>query len=168
MRIWQIVIVGAGAGLAALQPFRPVVVTGQSMMPTLRDHQVLIGRKDIGELRRGDVVVVDTPEGTVIKRVAFLPGDRIPQYFSQDEWVMPVSFAQGKTMREGQAVRRDYVVPSGQVFVLGDNVYHSIDSRHYGAVSISSIRLRVEGVPDLVPTVPGTRFARTTGIHLGA
>lgn len=151
----------------AWQPVRPVVINGVSMSPTLHNGQVVMGRNDFSELKRGDVVVADTPDGVVVKRVAFLPGDRIPEFFQQDEWVMPVSFQQGRTFRNGHAVRRVKVVPAGTVFLLGDNVNHSIDSRNYGPVSIESVRLKVEGLTDNRTFVPGSRYAKTQSVGFG-
>ena len=52
----------AGAGALALYlacPFRPVVIHGRSMVPTLRDGQLCLMRRvgSAGPLRRGDVIL---------------------------------------------------------------------------------------------------------------
>ncbi|MQY04565.1 S26 family signal peptidase [Actinomadura macrotermitis] len=118
---------GAGAAAAAgvlMARGRLVVVTisGTSMMPTLRDgDRVLARRRSLGRLRRGDVVVLEPPaDGPYlpgpggpswnVKRVAALPGDRLPP---------------------GVPGPADGTVPPGALAVLGDNP-DSVDSRQRG------------------------------------
>ena len=61
--------------------FTPIVVDGDSMMPTLKDGDRMIVNKigyKIGEPDRFDIVVFHAPEGKdYIKRVIGLPGEYI-------------------------------------------------------------------------------------------
>ncbi|MFF3326396.1 S26 family signal peptidase [Streptomyces sp. NPDC002889] len=104
-------------------------VTGSSMLPTYREGDRLLAVKVPARLvRRGSAVAIrmraapdlDTADGfppgilvptCLIKRVAALPGDRVP----------------GPSSAPG-------VVPARHVFVLGDNPEASYDSRHTGPV----------------------------------
>ena len=116
-------------------------VDGQSMSPTLEDHDRLIVNKfvyEIGEPRPGDIVMLYyplNPEKMFVKRVIAkesdavriidgkvyvndlpLHDDYVPEEFrSHDDW--------GPT-----------VVPQGYYFVMGDHRNNSSDSRNWGPV----------------------------------
>jgi signal peptidase I len=110
-----------------------VTVYGTSMMPTFQDgDRVLVRRRPLRRVKRGDVVVLEPPldgpylpgpagpDGRVwnVKRVAALPGDELPS---------------GVPGASGLAGERG-TVPLGALAVLGDNP-DSIDSRHRGLFS---------------------------------
>ena len=58
----------------------PIRVDGDSMNPTLKDGDIML-LNEIGYrlhgVERFDIVVIDTPNDVIIKRVIGLPGDRI-------------------------------------------------------------------------------------------
>jgi signal peptidase I len=127
----------------------PFSVSGSSMEPTAGPGQsVLVDRLTWHwhGLSRGDVVVVRSPQDgeRLLKRVVGLAGDEV----RIDDSVLVVN---------GSAVTEPYVdrsridgtyfgpaqVPSGHVFVLGDNRFGSIDSRVFGAVAESAVQGRL-------------------------
>jgi signal peptidase I len=125
-----------GGSLA--QPYRVVVVNGQSMSPTYSDDSTHIVKRTNGNLYRGEVVVVDTAFGTLIKRVAFLPGDRITQVKLGGSWVDAVNL--NVMPRKSKHVEmRSYVVRPGEVYLLGDNRTRSVDSATFGTVPITEV-----------------------------
>lgn len=113
----------------------PTEVSGASMSPTLESHDKLLTSPLPylwGEPQRGDIIVFQAPnepEGVFyVKRVIGLPGERV---LVQD----------GDVYIDGELLDEPYltdmptegyvntIVPSGQVFVLGDNRTVSHDSR---------------------------------------
>ncbi|MEV5703687.1 S26 family signal peptidase [Actinoallomurus sp. NPDC052274] len=120
--------VGALVALAwARKNLVVVAVSGTSMEPTLRDgDRVLVRRRSLPRVRRGDVVVLEPPldgpylpgpagpDGRIwnVKRAAALPGDRLPPGVPGD----------------------GDIVPPGTLAVFGDNP-DSIDSRRRGLFS---------------------------------
>mmetsp|Transcript_7555 Transcript_7555/g.11432 ORF Transcript_7555/g.11432 Transcript_7555/m.11432 type:complete len:349 (-) Transcript_7555:2575-3621(-) len=84
----------------------------------------------------GDVIVVQHPDrtGTVCKRVLGLPGDVVVRAPHQRNG--RISY---------RTHRRDglFVVPDGHVWIEGDNVLNSSDSRNYGPVPAALIVGRV-------------------------
>lgn len=131
----------------------PFQVEGQSMEPSLSNGQEMILSK-CGELHRFDIVIFPDPEGSeesYIKRLIGLPGDVLQfahgELYINGEWVdepyleplksqSPEILTQDFSLWEDLGVGQ---VPTGHVFVLGDNRLNSGDSRSFGFVSLSSI-----------------------------
>lgn len=116
------------------------VCVGPSMMPTfnpsgdvaLVERMVSCTMVRQRPIRKGDVVIaksVQNPRQSVCKRVLGLEGD--------------VVCMDG----DGHCVR----VPKGHVWLQGDNVLNSTDSRHYGPVPYSTLQGRV--VTKVYPTL---------------
>ncbi len=122
----------------AAQPMRPVLIRGSSMSPTYADGSLLWTTPVDRPLQPGDVVIADTPEGRVIKRVALLPGDRRVQWQSRLRWEDLTTLSLPRS-RFSQRRLRMLTVPSGTVFLLGDNLDRSVDSRSFGPIPIADI-----------------------------
>lgn len=131
----------AVVGAAYAQPFRPLVVVGSSMQPTYREGEVLLTVPVEGAIKENDVVIVRRPEGTFIKRVALVEGDKYLQVRVGQEWIDAIFQRPGN--RDTAHVLRYAAIPKGYVYVLGDNLKNSIDSRTFGPVPISQIQAKV-------------------------
>jgi len=122
----------------------PARVESYSMQPTLFEGDMVwvdrIFYKFSGPAR-GDVVVFYTPnhidDRPYIKRVIGLPGD-------------VVKIEKGQVMVGNQVLQEKYilfppdyngvwVIPAGQLFVLGDNRNHSFDSNDWGFVPMENV-----------------------------
>lgn len=129
--------------------FRPVKVSGVSMMPTLEDED-LVTTSYVGDVERFDIVTF-LPQGVedhYIKRVVGLPGETI--YYQNDQLFIngqlveePYLTSSKAELRAGESLTADfhygdaerlYVIPANHYFVLGDNRQHSTDSRKIGPV----------------------------------
>ncbi|MDN4523441.1 signal peptidase I [Fictibacillus fluitans] len=140
------------AGVVRYFLFAPIVVDGESMMPTLHNRDRLVVNK-LDKPERFDIVVFKATETKdYIKRVIGLPGDTI-------EYKHDTLYVNGKPMNEKYLkpykkqtkdgdltydftlfeVTGKQTVPKGQVFVMGDNRRHSSDSRNIGTVDMDEI-----------------------------
>ena len=124
---------------------KPTIVHGDSMEPSLHDGDYLLVSKaayKMNEPKQGDIVIFPVKEEKklYIKRVIGVPGDVI----SIKEGVVYINGNEdNKTVTlEGctSGDIKDYVVPDGEIFVLGDNRMNSIDSRQIGTRKIDDVK----------------------------
>ena len=126
----------------------PYEVASDSMAPALSSGSwVLVDRVSwrFDGARRGDVVVVDRPNGElVVKRVVATAGQQVAL---DDGWLVVDGLVVDEPLVDHSRVDGTWfgpvTVPSAHVFVLGDNRETSIDSRHFGPVPVSSVDGRV-------------------------
>lgn len=136
--------------------FAPIVVDGESMMPTLLDKDRMIVNKfsyKIGEPERFDIIVFHAPENKdYIKRVIGLPGDRVEYkndtlYINGKKYDEPYLDQYKEEEVDGpltepftlEEIIGQETVPQGHLFVMGDNRRYSKDSRHIGTVPMEKV-----------------------------
>ena len=130
--------------------FNSTYVIGNSMEPTLYPKDRLFAQKISLYLKsasRGDIVVLrapDDPSKDYIKRIIGIEGDRVEirdgrVYLNGELLVEDYIDQDAYTHTYG---REEWVVASGEVFVLGDNRAEgaSKDSRIFGSVSLDSLK----------------------------
>lgn len=132
------------------------IVKGDSMLPTLKDGNVLIIEKitqRFGRIKQGDIVVVKIPDllgkgkTYAVKRVIATEGQRVEirdgKVYVDNEELDEQYITGNDTFATGQF--SDMVVPDNCIYVLGDNRLPgaSKDSRTFGPVDKSKIAGRV-------------------------
>ncbi|MFC8452594.1 signal peptidase I [Kitasatospora sp. NPDC057223] len=149
------VLMCGGFGLIAVD-YRPYRIPSASMSPTLEIGDTVLARKSDGStVGRGDVVVFRDQlwgDELMVKRVVAIGGDTV------------ACCAEGNRLTvNGKAVDEPYVdaeriqgaaftveVPTGRLFMMGDNRLGSLDSRTHldvagGTVPAADVVARVEG-----------------------
>ena len=109
------------------------------MEPTYPHGSVAWSVRFSGEVMPGDVVVVNTDKGRVVKRVAYIEGDVVTRYVRGLEHVDAVT-----DDRVADWVRAGWRgvplrVPQSMVYLLGDNSLGSTDSRQLGFFRVADI-----------------------------
>ncbi len=134
--------------VAALIVFRFVVgisfVNGDSMLPTLKNGELIAYTRIVPEYERGDIVSVRMPSGEYyVKRVIAVGGDEVNVEDGKilvNGEELDESYVQGTTEVPVDGITVPYTVEEGKVFVLGDNRENSVDSRTFGAVLIKEVQ----------------------------
>ena len=117
-----------------------VIVHGASMENTLHNQDIMfldkIGTKVFG-IKRFDIVVVDTDDSKIIKRVIGLPGETV-------EYRDNTLYINGKEVKDDHSERitadfGPFVLDDNSYYVLGDNRTNSVDSRMIGPISKNKI-----------------------------
>ena len=141
------------AAVGILLPFRPTVVLGHSMAPTMRSGGLYLVNTRYYQshpIRRGDVVVFHYRGETCTKRVYALPGERVLLLrYDDGDGAEVVTGAEAVALRRIESHHRlvgslkEMTVPPGHCFVLGDNLPVSWDSRAFGWLPVGTILGRV-------------------------
>ena len=152
--------------------FRHSIVDGDSMLGTLEDGQHLIISDFMYEPKVGDIVVIEdystALKKPIIKRVIATEGQKIRiakegiyvdgrylredyVYTSQEGYYYDVNpstaiwenEAVKETLKVAPGLFYEFVVPEGEIFVMGDHRNNSTDSRHIGTVDEDALIGRV-------------------------
>lgn len=131
--------------------FTVINVSGDSMVPTLHDHNMMVLNRlsyKIHEIERFDIVVVDTEESYIIKRVIGLPGDEV-RYENGQLYINNEPIEEAYIVDKIDQYTYDFTlqdlpggyttIPENQYLVLGDNRLISKDSRAIGLVDAEQI-----------------------------
>lgn len=127
-------------------------VEGKSMQPTLHGNDVLFVEKIClftHNFKRGEIIIFDSKQHNhdiFVKRIIGLEGDTIEikngtVYRNgaelEEDYLAPGITTHGDIfLNEG----KEYTVPKGFIFVMGDNRGDSEDSRYLGPINIKDIK----------------------------
>ena len=160
--IWLQTFVAATVALVLLFVFvgRPVMVDGDSMLPTLQDRELMLIRQAGYTPQPGDVVVLRKEfrnvTGPIVKRIIAVEGQNVE-----------IDYAAGTVAVDGVVLTEDYIlepmvrqswqtvttltVPEGRVFVMGDNRNISDDSRDEALGAVEEAYILGQAVAVLFP-----------------
>lgn len=130
-------ILGMIVALLSLNIFQLYIVTGDSMYPNLKDNEKILIKKINFDYEVGDIIGFKEGDEKLIKRIVAREGDVIEIIDRQ----LYISSAAVKDTYIASYIENSYEgeIPSGFVYVLGDNRYASCDSRSLGLVNIKTI-----------------------------
>ncbi len=136
---------------------QPHKVSGQSMMSTLKDGELILTNKIVYRTKqpvRGDVITFKAPvdpKKDYIKRIIGLPGEKLEiahntvKIYNQrhpDGFILKEDYLDttqiteaGVYFTEGEAK----IIPEGEYMVMGDNRLNSYDSRAWGTLKKNAI-----------------------------
>lgn len=133
----------------------PVMVNGESMYPYLKDKEFLILNKADRKFKRFDIIVADSADTKIIKRIIGLPGENI-EYKDCKLYINGVE----KDDFVKECITTDFtleeiygytMIPENYYFVMGDNRQHSSDSRDTSIGLISKDQIQGKAIFRLYP-----------------
>lgn len=120
----------------------PIKVNGTSMYDTLNHKDTMILNKidvKINKLERFDIVVIETGDTYIIKRIIGLPGETI-KYQNGKLYINGKKINDPYFKNENTSDFESVKIPKNHYYVLGDNRTDSIDSRIIGPVNLENIK----------------------------
>ncbi len=135
---------------------QPYQIRQMSMQTTLEPEQYVLVDKltpRFDDYKRGDIVVFNPPEDwqqpdntPFIKRVIGIGGDTIEirdgkVFVNKTELVEPYVFEEGGRPQdtEDPLLQGQWLVPAGELFLMGDHRKMSADSREFGTVETKEV-----------------------------
>lgn len=134
---------------------KPLVISGNSMYPTLNDGQLVFVLKTDKKPQLNDIIVYKKPNEniSVIKRVVGVEGDTFA--FNLNSWDQssgfvgsikklnssfeyPLSLEQFNSLKKLYPTQ-SFTVKKDEYFTVGDNKTTSLDGRNYGKISKNNI-----------------------------
>lgn len=161
--IITVIIISCCAGLSMTDNLAHV--SGESMMPALHDGDIVYGSTSNDDIERNDIIVFHDDDGWtgddeyLIKRVIGIPGDeisidrngriRVNGVLADNE----TGYTGGCDRMNGSIESNEFTIPANSLFVRGDNLNNSRDSRYMYCehenkryfISYDSVKLRVKG-----------------------
>lgn len=153
MGVLSVIIVILGTYILLFSTvFYHVVVSGSSMSPTLTSGDILVAKRDVSTINRGDVIIIANKASAgslLIKRAIGIEGDIIVieggkvyrnNELLKEDYVLKqdATFAPDST-DDSATEKRVYEIGENEVFFLGDNRTDSLDSRYYGTCELENI-----------------------------
>jgi signal peptidase I len=133
--------------LAYFQPYKLVVVVGQSMYPTYKSGQILLAKKT-QNFNKSDAVVAIADDGTlIVKRILYIPEEYYYYVMKKEgyyELIIDNSYRSIlQTKNIDDAYMMELKVPKNHYYLIGDNLDKSDDSRRFGTLDENEILYKI-------------------------
>jgi len=133
--------------LAYFQPYKLVVVVGQSMYPTYKSGQIVLAKKT-KYFKKSDVVVaLSDDRSLIVKRILYTPEEYYYYVMKKEGYyklVIDNSYRSiVKTKNIDDAYMMELKVPKNHYYLIGDNLDNSDDSRRFGTLEENEILYKV-------------------------
>lgn len=127
-----------------MKKYHPVIVSGNSMYPTLEDGNILVSTTEFtyNSLDIGDIIVFQKGK-QMIKRIIAKQNDTV--------WISNgIVYVNGEKspyqyekIEDAGMFSEPVEIGENELFCLGDNRNHSNDCRNYGTVEINEVRFKI-------------------------
>lgn len=133
--------------LAYFQPYKLVVVVGESMTPTYKNGQILVAKRT-KYFKKSDVVVARSDDQSlIVKRILYTPGEYYYYMMKKDgtsELIINNSYHNILEIKNiDDAYMMELKVPKHHYYLIGDNFNKSDDSRRFGTIEENEILYKV-------------------------
>ncbi len=110
--------------------FKPIIISGDSMYPTLKNHQLIIACRRFSIIQNNDIIIFKKDDSLVVKRVLAVKDDTV-ELKNNSVYVNGIQIEPFTYKGE----YKKYNLNNDEFFVIGDNYAVSYDSRDYGLIN---------------------------------
>jgi signal peptidase I len=132
-------------------PYRIIVVQGISMSPTFQNKQILVAKSinNYQDIKINDILVCELEDNTIVKRVKYLENQII--YYYIDSNTSEIKLIDKNTYQylsthpiiRNKSLIQKVIIPKNSIYLLGDNLNNSDDSRRFGPISFNNIKYKI-------------------------
>ena len=132
-------------------PYRIIVVQGNSMFPTFHNKQILVAKSinNYNEITINDILVCELEGNYIVKRVKSLQNQSI--YYYIDSNTSEIKLIDQNTYQylsthpiiRNKSLIQKVIVPKDSIYLLGDNLNNSDDSRRFGTLHWNNIKYKI-------------------------
>lgn len=134
-----------------LSHFKLIMVRGISMYPTYQNNQLLIAKtiNNYQEININDIVVCEIEGNTIIKRIKYKENQNIYYYFDSNSSEIKIIdeqtfiYLNNHPIARNKTLLQKITVPKNYIYLLGDNLECSDDSRRFGPISFNNIKYKI-------------------------
>ena len=131
--------------------FKLIIVRGISMYPTYHNNQLLIAKSinNYSDIKINDIVICEIEENIIVKRVKYLQYQYVYYYFDSNTSEIKIidkntyQYLSNHPIASNKTLLQKLIVPKDAVYLVGDNLSNSDDSRRFGAIPFNNIKYKV-------------------------
>ena len=131
--------------------YKLIMVRGISMFPTFNNNQLLIAKpiNKYQDIKVNDIVVCEIEGNTIIKRVKYIQNQYVYYYFDSNTSEIKIidkntyQYLSTHPIASNKTLIQKLIVPKGCVYLIGDNLNNSDDSRRFGTIPFNNIKYKV-------------------------
>lgn len=134
-----------------ISPYRLIIVQGTSMFPTFHNKQLLVAKNinNYNDININDIIVCENEGNYIIKRVKYLENEYVYYYIDANTSEIKLinknqfDYLTNHPIIRHKTLIQKLIVPKNSVYLLGDNLNNSDDSRRFGTLSWNNIRYKI-------------------------
>ena len=132
-------------------PYRIIVVQGNSMFPTFHNKQILVAKSinNYNEITINDILVCELEGNYIVKRVKSLENQSIYYYIDSNTSEIKLidkhtyDYLSNHPIIRNKSLIQKVTVPKDSIYLLGDNLNNSDDSRRFGTLHWNNIKYKI-------------------------
>ena len=132
-------------------PYKLIMVRGISMSPTFHNNQILVAKSinNYQEIKVNDIVVCEIEGNTIIKRVKYIQHQYVYYYFDSNDSQIKIidehtyHYLSTHPIARNKTLIQKIIIPKNSIYLIGDNLNNSDDSRRFGAIPFNNIKYKV-------------------------
>ena len=134
-----------------ISPYKIIMVRGISMSPTFHNNQLLFAKSinNYKDIHVNDIVICEIEENTIVKRVKYIENQYVCYYFDSNSSEIKIIdestyyYLSTHPIARNKSLIQKIIVPKNAIYLIGDNLKNSDDSRRFGPIPFNNIKYKV-------------------------